>query len=207
MRAAGSRTNGALGTPPVAEPFTGAELARDLEAVREWSLGFWRGLTVEELFAPYGDAWSAADHVRHLVKSNRPVATALAAPKLLLLLRFGWSRRPSRRYPELVATYRQALAGGVKAGRFSPAPLPPELRTAEQREKLLGQLEASLTAVRRALAGWSERALERHRLPHPALGPLTVREIAQFTIYHNVHHALGVAGRPMFAPGDPVTGG
>jgi len=46
-----------------------------------------------------------------------------------------------------------------------------------------------------ALDGWSERALDRLRLPHPALGKLTVREIVLFTLYHNIHHATNVARR------------
>lgn len=45
-----------------------------------------------------------------------------------------------------------------------------------------------------AIGDWPERALDRYRLPHPLLGKLTVREMAQFTLLHNVHH-VAVAER------------
>ena len=180
---------------PVADPFTAAEIARDLDAVREWSGRFWQSFDVQQFFAPMGEAWSPADHVRHLVKSNRPVAAALRVPRLFLLLRFGIARRPSQRYDGLVATYRGALAGGLKAGRYAASPLPAERQTAEERQRALASLDETLAAVARALARWGERALDRLRLPHPGLGPLTVREMAFFTLYHNTHHVLGAARR------------
>jgi uncharacterized damage-inducible protein DinB len=37
--------------------------------------------------------------------------------------------------------------------------------------------------------------LDRLRLPHPALGKLTVREMLFFTIYHNIHHVENVVRR------------
>lgn len=74
---------------PVAEPYAAAELARDLQAVREWSARYWGSFAVADFFAPIGKGWSPAGHVRHLVKSNRPVAVALGIPKPVLALRFG----------------------------------------------------------------------------------------------------------------------
>jgi hypothetical protein len=180
---------------PIAEPFTAAELARDLAAVRVWSARFWERFTVEQFFLPVGQAWSPADNVRHLVKSNRPVAVALGVPKPMLALRFGLTWRASRHYSELVATYHAALAGGLKAGRYTASPVPSERRTDEQRRESLGALDETLAALVRLLGRWGERALDRLRLPHPGLGMLTVREMAMFTLYHNTHHALGVARR------------
>lgn len=180
---------------PIAEPWTAAEIARDLEAVREWSARYWQRFAVPEFFAPMGEAWSPADHVRHLVKSNRPVAMALGLPKVVLLLRFGWARRPSAPYSRLVARYHGELAAGLEAGRYTPSTLPPERHTADERQRSLTNLEETQAAVARALAKWSERALDRLRLPHPAMGPLTVREMAFFTLYHNTHHVLGAERR------------
>ena len=180
---------------PIAEPFTAAEIARDLAAVREWSARFWQRFAVAEFFAPMGDAWSPADNVRHLVKSNRPVAIALGIPKPILALRFGISWRPSRRYSELVATYHAALADGLEAGRYTASPLPSDRQTAEQRRQSLAALDETLAALVRLVGRWGERALDRLRLPHPGIGMLTVREMAFFTLYHNTHHVLGVARR------------
>jgi hypothetical protein len=178
---------------PIAEPWTVPEIARDLAAVRDWSARFWQRFDDDAFFAPIGEGWSPADHVRHLVKSNRPVATALGLPKVVVLLRFGIARRPSTTYAQLVARYHGELAGGLKAGRYAASPLPPERRTAEERRRALGHLEQTQAALVGLLPRWGERALDRLRLPHPGMGPLTVREMAFFTLYHNTHHVLGVA--------------
>ncbi len=189
---------------PVNEPYTAAELARDLAAVREWSARYWQRFSDADFFAPIGDGWSPAGHVRHLVKSNRPVAVALGIPKPILAVRFGLTWRPSRRYSELVATYHAALAGGLKAGRYEASPLPPERHNDTQRRESLTALDDSLAALVRLVPRWGERALDRLRLPHPGIGMLTVREMAMFTVYHNTHHVLGVARQLEAAP-PPVT--
>ncbi|HXT19505.1 MAG TPA: DinB family protein [Thermoanaerobaculia bacterium] len=178
---------------PIAEPRTAAEIARDLAAVREWSARFWQRFDDPAFFAAIGEGWSPADHVRHLVKSNRPVAMALGLPKVVVLLRFGIARRQSASYSQLVARYHGKLAEGLKAGRYTASPLPPERRTAEERQRALSHLDETQAALERLVPRWGERALERLRLPHPGMGPLTVREMAFFTLYHNTHHVLGVA--------------
>ena len=178
---------------PVNEPYTAAELARDLQAVREWSARYWQRFDVADFFAPIGGGWSPAGHVRHLVKSNRPVAVALGIPKAILALRFGLTWRPSRRYSDLVAFYHAALSRGLKAGRYEASPLPPERHNDAQRRESLAALDDSLAALVRQVPRWGERALDRLRLPHPGIGMLTVREMTMFTVYHNTHHVLGVA--------------
>jgi hypothetical protein len=190
-----------LPPPPVAAPATAADVARDLAAVRDWGAAFWQSLADERFFAPLDGGWSPADHVRHLIKSNRPVAWALGLPKVVLLLRFGFTTRGSRGYEALRATYHEALRGGLRAGRFTPRPLGGEERTAEQRAATLARWAQSVDAVAGGARRWGEGALDRLRLPHPGLGPLTVREMLFFTLYHNTHHVLGVAGNlPSGAP-------
>lgn len=187
--------------PPLSEPFTKSEILRDLSAVHDWSAEYWRSFDRAEFFAPLGDAWSPADNVRHLIKSNRPVAQALKVPKLFLLLRFGFTRRPSRSYSALKATYYEALDSGLKAGRFGASPIPPDQQTDERREQELTKLSQTFSDLSAAIQGWSEKALDRLRLPHPGLGLLTVREMLLFTIYHNTHHVLGVERRRSSQPG------
>ena len=53
-----------------------------------------------------------------------------------------------------------------------------------------------------ALANWNEKALDRHCLPHPVLGKLTVREMLFFTLYHNTHHVNDV--ERLLASGVPM---
>ena len=182
-------------TAPLAEPFTKSEILRDLDTVHGWSAEFWQSFDRAEFFAPLGDAWSPADNVRHLIKSNRPVAQALKIPKLFLLLRFGFARRPSRSYSALKATYYEALGSGLKAGRFGASAIPADQQTDQRREQELAKLSQTFSALSSAIQGWSEGALDRLRLPHPGMGLLTVREMLFFTIYHNTHHVLGVERR------------
>ncbi len=180
---------------PVSEPFTGEELARDFLAVSAWGTALWQSLALEDFFSAADGAWSPADHLRHLVKSNRPVARALELPRPVLLLRFGFTRRASRSYSALRDTYREALSAGLRAGRFTPSPLPSARQTGAERTRAVEQWSDTLTALRLATRKWSEGALSRLRLPHPGLGLLTVREMLLFTLYHNTHHVVGVATR------------
>lgn len=179
----------------ISEPFSKSDVLRDLGIVCDWSLEYWRAFDRAEFFAPLGGAWSPADNVRHLIKSNRPVAQALKIPKVFLLLRFGFARRPSRSYSDLKMTYYEALGSGLKAGRFTASSILVEQQTDQRREQELARLSETFTALSSALQGWSEKALDRLRLPHPGLGLLTVREMMLFTIYHNTHHVLGVDSR------------
>ena len=57
------------------EPFGREEIARELRALQARSRDFWSSFSTEEFFHPLGDAWSPADNVRHLLKSNRPVTS------------------------------------------------------------------------------------------------------------------------------------
>jgi uncharacterized damage-inducible protein DinB len=51
---------------------------------------------------------------------------------------------------------------------------------------------ASIEALTARVAKWSEANMDYHVLPHPLLGPLSVREMLFFTVYHNTHHVLNV---------------
>ena len=60
--------------------------------------------------------------------------------------------------------------------------------------------EIAAAALVTEVERWSERAMDRYRLPHPLLGQLTVREMLFFTLYHNVHHIHVVARRLSASP-------
>jgi hypothetical protein len=179
----------------VQEPFGRDEIVRELRAVQNQSREFWDSFSTAEFFAPFGDAWSPADNVRHLLKSNRPVARALGTPKALLALRFGASLHASVPYSELRARYLALLATGVTAGRFTPAPLNPSEQSEEHRRSLMTTMDMVYENLTTAASRWREWQLDRLRLPHPALGKLTVREMLFFTIYHNTHHVENVVRR------------
>jgi hypothetical protein len=152
------------------------------------------GFSVEDLFADQGEHWSPAGHLRHLNKSVRAVAQGLEQNKLVLLP-FGKAKNGSRSYEEVVEVYRQALADGGSAGSYGPSSKVPDLSPEEWREQIMEHWRDSSERLRRAMRRWSEKELDRYRLPHPLIGKLTLREMVYFTLYHNAHHARRVAER------------
>ena len=146
-------------------------------------------------FAPQGDRWSPAEHVRHLTKAAAPLNLGYRLPPALLRLLFGTPRAPSRTFDALRRDYLATLEAGGKAGRFAPSPegatSDPERRRAEILRRWLSTNESLVKAWGR----WRSLELDRARLPHPLLGKLTAREMAAFTVYHSSHHLSLVAGR------------
>ena len=170
------------------------EILARLDSVQREGGAYWSEFDAPAFFAKIGEAWSPAENVRHLVKSIRPVTKALGMPRLVLWTMFGWPRRKSATYDALVERYRGLLAAGGKAGRFAPSPQE-EQDVHARRAEILGQYADANSALRIAIAKWSDAALDRHQLPHPLLGKLTVREMLMFTLYHQRHHREGVQRR------------
>ena len=169
--------------------FTKNEIIGEISNVQRENAAFWSAFDAAAFHAPLGDAWSPAENVRHLILSMRAVAKGLSMPTLALWWKFGTSRKPSQSYEEVRDRY--VAIPEKKAGRFTPRP--------EDQQQAPGVLLAKLDDAHRelvtALARWSERDLDRYRMPHPILGKLTVREMLFFTIYHSRHHIAGVQRR------------
>lgn len=170
------------------EPFALDELARALRALSAQGRALLEVLPAEVFFAAQGDKWSPAEHARHLRKSAAPLVPALRLPGWLLRSLFGAPRRPSRPFAQLRADYRAVLAAGGQAGRFAPRPERAPNHPAARRRAILDAWQRSATGVASGVERWSEARADQACLPHPLLGPLTVREMAAFTVYHTVHH-------------------
>lgn len=128
--------------------------------------------------------WSMAENLQHLILSGKPVARGLQLPKLAFMA-FGTSTTESRSYETLVHDYRALLQQGARAtGAYVPDP--PEKLPA--REGQLAEWRKTGQLFQKNLAKWSEKDLDKYRMPHPLLGKLTVREMLFFTIYHSWHH-------------------
>jgi hypothetical protein len=176
-------------------PSTGGEIRAAAQALHGEIMPFLASLPIEAFFAPQGQSWSPAWHVRHLTKANFPVARALRLPMLVPRLLFGKAPEPSRTFDKLREDYRARLAAGGQAGRFTPSDKPLPLDLAAWRQEIVAAYERSVNDWITASQRWSEQALDRVRLPHPLLGKLTVREMLFFTLYHNAHHMAIVARR------------
>lgn len=176
-------------------PTTGAEILRELRRVHAEGEAHLRAMPASEFIEAQGEKWSPADHARHLTKSVRPLGMALGLPRFILWLRFGRTSSGSRSFTAMREAYLARLAAGAQAGRFAPsaqaAPTDPEA----YREKVLTAWNEADAAMQSRIDAWDESALDRYRLPHPALGTLTVREMLFFTLYHNAHHLNLIASR------------
>lgn len=177
------------------DPGSGRELSESLGALNASGAAYLSTLSDQSFFAPQGSAWSPAVHVRHLDQSTSPVGLALKLPQWMIRLRFGKPSAPSRDFVSMREAYRNVLAAGAKAGRYTPEPEPIPADPADRRREIVRGWTTAVVSVQNALTGWSETALDRHRLPHPLMGPLTVREMLSFTVYHTAHHLRRIAER------------
>ena len=160
-----------------------------LELAHEAGVDYWSGYTTPEFFAPMDSHWSAAEHVRHLTRSMTPLLPVLRVPRVALRFAFGAATKPSRSYEQIETMYATALAAGGTAGRFSPSPERADGDVA-RRDAIMDAHSETLRGLTQAMDRWTEEQLDAHRLPHPLLGKLTVREMMLFTLLHNQHHVL-----------------
>ena len=135
--------------------------------------------------------WSAGQHLAHLVKSIRPLNTALALPAFVPRLLFGKAKSPSRTYEAIKQFYQSKLNEGAKAtGAYIPAQV-----SYSSKVKLTNTLLSEAAKLAATLDDMTEEQIDAMLLPHPILGKLTLREMLFFTIYHTAHHTKSVAGK------------
>ena len=175
-------------------PATAPELRAALATRHAESVAYWNTFSTPAFLAPIGNAWSPAENVRHLTKSMRAVTKGLRVPRILILLRFGRATGTSRSYTEMRDFYRMRVKG-ADAGTFGPGARTPLPNAEHERAQLMDFHAQAVRELNSAIAAWPERALDRRRLPHPLLGPITVREMLFFTLYHNQHHVDNVVRR------------
>ncbi len=133
--------------------------------------------------APKG-AWTAHEHLDHLILSTKPLNMALRLPKSLLGIRFGKSKAASRSFDDVVDQYTHCLAQGGKA----TGPYIPTYNLPHDATELTDAFRQEGDRLEEVLTHWSEAQVDKYRLPHPLLGKLTVREMLYFTLYHTRHH-------------------
>ncbi len=158
-----------------------------LEAAHERAVEYWSAYGTPAFFTPMGVRWSASEHVRHLTRAMTPLLPVLRVPRMALRMAFGAATEPSRSIETLDSLYSAALRAGGTAGRYTP---PPDRSAADmvRRNKIMDTHSETLRGLTQAMERWSEDQLDAHRLPHPLLGKLTVREMMLFTLLHNQHH-------------------
>ena len=169
------------------EPFTKEEIQEAFAAEFPAVHSFFASVPEEDFFEAPEGVWSPADNLVHLIKSCKPVAQGLNAPKIALRMRFGTAKHASKTLAQVRDEYvNVALAGGGEAS----GPYLPEVseKTAVERERILNKWVSVGEDVKKGVTKWSEKDLEKYQVQHPLLGDMTVREILFFTLYHNMHH-------------------
>jgi hypothetical protein len=165
------------------------EIISELKSNYQDFTGYLLSLEENEFMYAAVGKWTAGQQMEHLIRSIKPLNTALKLPSFLLKIIFGKSNRPSKDFDSLVARYKSKLvAGGQASGRFLPAPVDFARRTMLARN--LFQLVERLCLIIRS---YNEDQLDRLILPHPLLGKVTIREMLYFTIYHAEHHKNNTA--------------
>jgi len=134
-------------------------------------------------FKKNNDKWSIAQNLDHLILSTKPLASGLKRPKFFFRA-FGTAKKESKTFEEIVATYNEALVTGNPTNN----PFLSEDVESTSREQYLSNWKMIGEKFQERLDLWSEKDLDKYRVPHPLLGKLTIREMMFFTINHNFHH-------------------
>ncbi len=128
------------------------------------------------------EKWSVAQHLQHLILSTVPIVSVLKQVEKAPVLA-DQVVPVSRDYEQIYQLYHLKLAEGIKA----PSPFEPQ-KMDESLSGLLANWNTIGEKLETRLENWTEGALDQVSLPHPALGPLTMREMLLFTILHTRHH-------------------
>ena len=165
--------------------WTKAEVTDYISSVMQEVTNFSNSIEKSAYFAPFGDKWSMAENLEHLIYSNGALAKVLGSSKEKLQAKFGKPTRASIPGPKLKETYFGALSKGtVKA---KPPYIPQDTAT-KTREALLQMWSGIEEQIKQSLDNWTEEDLDQHQIPHPLVGFITLREFLLFTGFHTVHH-------------------
>ncbi len=133
-------------------------------------------------------SWRPIDDLRHLTLSNVALEKGFSMPGEGIDARFGTPERPSLPWDECASKVEAALAHGRPSlERFVPSPEPVGDRGAD-RERHLAEWREVAERLDRAIDDWPDEELDRHQLPHPYLGMLTLGDWLCFSHVHDRHH-------------------
>jgi hypothetical protein len=170
---------------------TKADILAQLEAVDYQIAATITQMSTQQFTEVTFEGWSAADHVKHLLISVKPLVKALQMPLAQMTELFGTADRPSMSYDALTAIYQERISAGLRAEDY-PTIAPTGFRmpegTTDVHSYLIEQWNSAHGRLMNVLADWTEADLDRQLIPHPAIGVITVREMLYFTVHHNGLH-------------------
>jgi DinB superfamily len=166
---------------------TQTELVQALEARQNELKIFFSSIPEDDFLADAGPKWNPAQHLIHLTKSGSRIAQGLQVKDQLP----NFDQPSSRGYETIRDTYLAAL-------KLAPAELLAKVGASVQvdadssQAQIIGAYLLAGTQLREAAQTWSENDLDAKAMPHPVLGNLSIREMLEFVVYHDLHHLEGV---------------
>jgi hypothetical protein len=179
----------------MSSPQSKAEIIEQLEQVQRSVAESVAGMSAEQFNAGTDESWSAAGYLKHLILSVKPLAKALGLGGERLARLFGRPERTSKTYEEIVALYEARLADGIRAedfDRVTPAFYRFPDGVEDKQAYLLDTWNESNQRLFDALQQWGEADLDAYSILHPAIGPVTVREMLYFAVFHNRLHGRDI---------------
>ena len=70
----------------IKSPVNLGEIIEQFDNLHNQGTKYWNSFQTEQFFSKLGEAWSPAENVRHLNKSNKPLILALSLPKPIIRL-------------------------------------------------------------------------------------------------------------------------
>jgi hypothetical protein len=175
--------------PAMDEPWTRDEIVSALEYRSAEVVRVLSACDAGRFMAGTTEAWGPAQHATHLAYTHDRVRRALESMSALPA-----ATSPPRGYSAVRDAYRAALAV-APAALLSTNSRNGALPEGSTQASVIARYAAASAALRAAAAGWSESQLDERAMPHPLLGPIPVRDMLLFMLYHDQHHMEG-AMRP-----------
>ena len=143
-----------------------------------------------QLFKRPENKWSVAENMQHLIIVTKTTALAYWLPRFLVRWIGGTPNRNSKTFDEVKDKYYKKLSeGGKSSARYIPRPI--EIKYGKQ--KLMDNWNKATAGFIHALTKHrSEKDLDSYLVKHPLLGPITLRELCYFNIFHTQHHLTSI---------------
>ena len=177
------------------DPRTQAELLDALRGEGQRVAAYFRALAPDTFFRGTDADWSPAHHLEHLALAHTAIAGGLRAGARLPAHRSGVSRS----YAQVRDAYRAALAATPPAF-FLANPFAPTIQADSGPHAAVQRYEAAHAHLVAQAGTWSEAELDARAIAHPLLGPLTMREMLLFVLYHDAHHVARVREKSQPSP-------
>ena len=148
---------------------------------------FFSSIPEDVFLADTSPKWNPAQHLIHLIRANSRIAQGFQARDALPNNDSGQVRS----YEVVRETYIAALQQAPRE-LLDKNGAAVQVEANSSQHQILEAYQQAGTGLRQAMQTWTEADLDAKAMPHPLLGLLSVREMLEFAVYHDLHHLEGV---------------